>query len=256
MTASRSTGSPLQISSTASSVQPPEKTDIAPEDALFGGGSAARTTSRWPHEVSRAVRRRPAVRRPALEIGGRGAGRVRRDSTRSPAPRPARWPAAHRRGVGTPPPRRGRCVGQREVGLDVSCPLDEQTDGVRRAEAARSSSAAPGSPGRQRNQLLAVDRQALAAGCQHDDTCGHCRSIRVTSRATAPTRCSQLSSTNRAACWQAFREVNLQGTARFESSGGIADATASTTPSGSRTGASSTNQASVAIAGQHVGRDL
>ena len=74
-------------------------------------------------------------------------------------------------------------------------------------------------------------------------TPGHSRSIRVTSRATAPSRCSQLSSTNRSCL--------LASISRSESSSDCplllvrrnAAATASTTPSGSRTGASSTSHA-------------
>ena len=43
----------------------------------------------------------------------------------SPAQPPVRWPGARRRGAGRSRPRRGLVVGQREVGLDPSCPLDE-----------------------------------------------------------------------------------------------------------------------------------
>ena len=74
-------------------------------------------------------------------------------------------------------------------------------------------------------------------------TPGHSRSMRVTSRATAPSTCSQLSSTNSNCFWDS---ISMRESSEYCPPGLVTRntaATAAATPSGSRTGASSTSHA-------------
>ena len=104
---SRSTGSPLQISSMASSVQPPENTDIRASSRCSAG------VEQVIGPVDRGPQRRvpldgppPSARR-APGIGDRDDVRSSAGSTRSPGLRPVRWRAARRRGAGRSPRRHG-----------------------------------------------------------------------------------------------------------------------------------------------------
>ena len=130
MTSSRSTGSPLQISSTASSALAPGKTAIRASRRCSARSSAARMTSRSPRVMSRAAQQRRAVPGKDLESAvetTRELGGTRSDhacSGQLDGQGHSIKALAHlRHGTGV-------AVGQREVGFNKSCPLDEQPDGI------------------------------------------------------------------------------------------------------------------------------
>ena len=195
--ASRSTGSPLQTSSMASRVQPPENTDRRASSSLLGG------VEKLVGPVDRGPQRRMALDRPA------SPARENLESAIQPAQQIGRAQRDHPGGgqfdgewhtietLTNLHYRPGVAVGQREVGFDVSRPLDEQADciGVYKVFDVVTRLGPPQAA----EVRSAVHRRSpsLLDWWPASTTPGQDCSMRLTRRATEPSTCSQLSSTNR-----------------------------------------------------------
>ena len=187
----------------ASRVQPPENTDIRARSRC-SARPAGRRTSRWPREELRGARPRRVAHRPAPGI-------VRSRRWTSSAGLIAMTRAAANSMASGTPSRRWQISTTERALLRVKAKsaltcrarsTNKLMASVRRRRSMSSlgSPTASGGSAISCSPSIAMPSRLVAS----TTTPGHSRSMRLTSRATAPSTCSQLSSTNSNCFWDSI----------------------------------------------------
>ena len=182
----------------------PPRTRPSVRGAAVRQRPAVRRTNRWLREESRGARPRRVAHRPARGIGDRDAGGARPDSiaiTRAAASSMASGTPSRRWQTSTT----ARALLPVKAKSALTCRA-RSTNRLMASARRRRSMSSPGSPTASGGSAISCSPSIAMPSrlVASTTTPGHSRSMRVTSRATAPSTCSQLSSTNSSCFWDSI----------------------------------------------------